>query len=680
MTKALEDPAVPLRMDGSALRRLEALFEAGAFGVLSDGQLLERAAFGHCKETAELAFTTLVERHGPAVLRVCRAVLRDEHHAHDAFQATFLVLARKARVLRVRGPLGPWLSQVAYRVARGAGAADARRRRLERRYAELAAPGVAAVATNCEWDVGAVVREEVDRLPDGLGVVIRMCDLEGCSHEEAARQLGWPVGTVKSRSARGRARLRDRLARRGLAPAVLPALAREPAWLGPPTWLVEQTVRITWHVATGVGPGLVPESVARLAEGATWMMFVHKVQAMAAAACVIGLGAAGAVAMAPQAVKNSAAVVGRGGQHASAVGGVNASDDPRIAEWFRTVAPAESDERLRSVERLRAAVETARADRDLKDMQRKAAQADLDRAEATLGQLQRDLANAEARSAAGVARPGSTGDPKRMPPARLMPEPGSWGVVTMDLDNDGNLDLFITNAAPSPGASGPGSPTGGGFPGGHLFFKNLGDGTFKLVPMSPDAPPLAETPATPAPSARADMPLSGAGAVVGSVDMSAVFEKLKSARQARREIQADADRDRESLDRLRARLRELDQRRTSKTPDGSDAADLEAEIASLKKLFEDKSERATTELARREARMLAELDTDVREAIAQIARQKGLSYVVKAPSVPAPDASTTDVQAVLNRSVLYADPRTDITDEVVRTLNDRYAPGKPLGR
>jgi RNA polymerase sigma factor (sigma-70 family) len=666
-------------MDGSALRRLETLFAAGSLGMLTDSQLMERAMCTRGGEGAQLAFATLVERHGPAVLRVCRAVLRDEHQAHDAFQATFLVLARKGRGLRVQGSLGAWLSQVALRVARGARAADARRCRLERRYAEIAAPEVAVDAADCEWELGVVVREEVDRLPDRLGVVVRLCDLGGCSHEEAARHLGWPVGTVKSRSARGRARLRARLVRRGLAPSVLPALARGPARLGPPAWLVEQTVRVTGHLVAGGPAGLVPVSIARLAEGAMLMMFVHRIQTFAGAALLLGLGAAGAIGMSAQSGKSPgasapAAVAGRGESAKPPVEGVIAQDDPRIVRGPQTAVWIDAPNKLRAdIEQWQTAVAAAQADRDHKEADLKVAQANFESAVATLAKLKHDLENVAPRLA-GVAAEGAT----------PQPGPGRWGVVTMDYDNDGNMDLLIADAAPSQGAGGPGSPAGGGLPPGHLLFKNLGNGKFQLVPLSPEAAPPGSQPAKPAVSPYVERlaPTTGEtrrpsteGAAVGSVNINAVFEKIERARQARQQLQADATREQESLERLQSRLRELDLRRNSKAPDGSDAGDLEAEIASLKRLFEEKREQATSEIARREARAVAVLDADIRSAIAEVARKQGLSYVVKVTPAPAADANTTDVQAVLNRSVLYADPRLDITEEVIRMLNDRYPPG-----
>ena len=195
--------------DGAALRQLSTLFNEGVTGAVTDGQLLERFATRR-GEASEHAFAALVERHGPVVLRLCRSVLRDEHEAQDAFQATFLVLAQRADSLWVRDSLGPWLHSVAYRVASCARAAAIRRRRHERRHAELAAGRLAVYHDEDRGDLEAVVHEEIDRLPEHYRAPLILCDLEGCTHEQAARHLGWPVGTVKSRQARGRQRLRTR--------------------------------------------------------------------------------------------------------------------------------------------------------------------------------------------------------------------------------------------------------------------------------------------------------------------------------------------------------------------------------------------------------------------------------------------------------------------------------------
>jgi HlyD family secretion protein len=201
---------------GAVGRQLRTLFDVGAIRELTDGQLLERFATGR-GEGSELAFAALVERHGPMVLRVARGVLDDPNDAQDAFQATFLVLVAKAGGLWVRDSLGPWLHQVAYRTATCLKANLARRRRLERRAAILEE---AAPASRPDADLARVLLEEVERLPERYRAPLILCDLEGRTHEQAARALGWPVGTVKSRQARARQRLRDRLTRRGVAPGL----------------------------------------------------------------------------------------------------------------------------------------------------------------------------------------------------------------------------------------------------------------------------------------------------------------------------------------------------------------------------------------------------------------------------------------------------------------------------
>jgi RNA polymerase sigma factor (sigma-70 family) len=183
---------------------LRMLFDAGTATGLTDGQLLERFAT-RGGDSAEAAFAALVDRHGPMVWRVCRAILRDDHDAEDAFQATFLVLVRRAGTLWVRDSLGPWLHRVASRAAARARVMASRRRAAERR-------AIAMSDRNREDAVGeevaGLVHAEIDRLPERYRMPVVLCDVEGRSYEEAARHLRCPVGTVKSRLARGRERLR----------------------------------------------------------------------------------------------------------------------------------------------------------------------------------------------------------------------------------------------------------------------------------------------------------------------------------------------------------------------------------------------------------------------------------------------------------------------------------------
>jgi RNA polymerase sigma factor (sigma-70 family) len=193
------------------------LFDVGALGAVPDRALLDQFLRGG--ESSEAAFATLVERHGAMVLRVCRHLLSDGHLAEDAFQATFLLLARRARSIQDPDAMAGWLHRVARRVALRALGEVRRRRDRERAGSfEIAVPTEDRLERD---ELCAIVHEEIDRLGDTQRLPVLLCALEGLSHEEAAQRLRWPVGTVKSRLVRGRRRLEGRLARRGLAPAVV---------------------------------------------------------------------------------------------------------------------------------------------------------------------------------------------------------------------------------------------------------------------------------------------------------------------------------------------------------------------------------------------------------------------------------------------------------------------------
>jgi len=195
---------------GEAGGPIRALFDLGPTSALGDGQLLERFAGRGGGEAAGAAFEALVARHGPMVLRVCRGALGDRHDAEDAFQAVFLVLARKAGSIRDRDSVASWLHGVALRVAARARAAGARRRRHERLGAGAAGR---SEGDDGRAGIASEVHEAVGRLPEFLRAPVVLCYLEGHSREDAARLLRRPVGTVKSRLSRARDRLRRRLAR-----------------------------------------------------------------------------------------------------------------------------------------------------------------------------------------------------------------------------------------------------------------------------------------------------------------------------------------------------------------------------------------------------------------------------------------------------------------------------------
>jgi RNA polymerase sigma factor (sigma-70 family) len=239
----------------------------------TDGQLLERFVNEH----DEASFSALVRRHGPLVWGVCLRVLRSHHDAEDAFQATFVVLARKAGSIKSRGLLANWLYGVASRTALKAKSARAWRQAREQL---MSAPPEPKAAPRDLWDeVQSVLERELNRLPDKYRAVIVLCDLEGKTRREAARELGVPEGTVASRLAAARNRLAKQLSRHGLAvsalalAAVLPtkAAARVPA----PT--LSTTIKMASLVATGNLKSSVSTKVATLVEGVLRAMVIDKV-------------------------------------------------------------------------------------------------------------------------------------------------------------------------------------------------------------------------------------------------------------------------------------------------------------------------------------------------------------------------------------------------------------------
>jgi RNA polymerase sigma factor (sigma-70 family) len=182
------------------LRRI-VLFSDGA--TLTDAQLLGRFV----EHRDEAAFEGLMRRHGPMVFGVCRRMLPQKQDAEDAFQATFLVLVRKAASVRPREMVGNWLYGVAHQTAIRARADGAKRRGRERQIAKIPEPA----ATNPSTELQSILDGELSRLPDRYRAAVVLCDLEGKTRQEAARQLGWPEGSVASRLSRGRAMLAKRL-------------------------------------------------------------------------------------------------------------------------------------------------------------------------------------------------------------------------------------------------------------------------------------------------------------------------------------------------------------------------------------------------------------------------------------------------------------------------------------
>jgi RNA polymerase sigma factor (sigma-70 family) len=263
-------------------------------GGLTDAQLLGRFV----TQRDEDAFAALVRRHASMVWGVCRRNLHRQHDAEDAFQATFLVLVRKAASVVPREMVANWLYGVAHQTARKARSTLARRGLRERQVVAMPEP----MATDQElWrDLQPLLDQELSRLPDKYRAAIVLCDLEGKTYKEAARQLGLPDGTLSGWLTRGRSMLAARLARRGLAvfagaSGMATLLAESAASAAVPTSVVTSTIQLaTLTFAGKATAGLISGNVVALTEGVMKTMLIGKLKALTAALVVVttmGIGA-----------------------------------------------------------------------------------------------------------------------------------------------------------------------------------------------------------------------------------------------------------------------------------------------------------------------------------------------------------------------------------------------------
>jgi RNA polymerase sigma factor (sigma-70 family) len=291
----------------AVLRDIQTLFDSGTASGLSDRQLLERFQSGR-DASAESAFEVLVLRHGPMVLQVCHNALGNATDAQDAFQATFLVLVRRFGSIRRLDSVGGWLYGVACRVAARARVEAARRRAAERRGALRLVEAVDSdsITDPTRAESSLALQAEVQRLPEKYRSVVVLCYWQGLTQEQAAAQLGCPLGTVRSRLARARDILRQRLVRRGLAPlaaAVAAALgdsSASAAGLGLRLALLSgELAHSTAVAATKVAAG---EAVANVASGLVsslvhhvlWSLTMIKACRLVVTCLFVGVGLVGA--------------------------------------------------------------------------------------------------------------------------------------------------------------------------------------------------------------------------------------------------------------------------------------------------------------------------------------------------------------------------------------------------
>jgi RNA polymerase sigma factor (sigma-70 family) len=272
----------------TVLRHIHALLGESCDAALSDAHLLERFRADH----DEAAFAELVRRHGPLVLNVCWQVLHHDQDAEDAFQATFFVLARKAASIRKGESLACWLYGIALRTAMNVKRTAARRRARERHATSRAPEQPPSEAALRELQM--ILHEEVHRLPEILRIAFILCCLQGRSRPEAAQELGWKEGTVSSRVAQARQRLRQGLARRGITlPAALCAIAL--AARRASATLTAATAHAAVRFASGQTlAGIVSAPAATLAERVIQAMCPHQLQRWAGWLLAVSLLVGGA--------------------------------------------------------------------------------------------------------------------------------------------------------------------------------------------------------------------------------------------------------------------------------------------------------------------------------------------------------------------------------------------------
>jgi len=276
----------------AVMHHLRRLAEGNGAAEQDDRVLLERFV----RQRDEWAFSLLVRRHGSLVLRVCRGVLRNDHDAEDAFQATFLVLARKAGTIRKGGSLASWLFGVARRTA-----LKARQAALRRQQQPPPAPGPNPEQPSSAAslrELQAILDHEIERLPKKLHEAFVLCCIEGKNRAEAARELGWKEGTLSARVAQARDRLRQNLVRRGFslsAALAAASLITDTAAAAVPPALIQATSRAAILFAgSQFAPGISLQ-VLTLSKGVLNTMFLGKVKLVtgvlvALATVTVGLG------------------------------------------------------------------------------------------------------------------------------------------------------------------------------------------------------------------------------------------------------------------------------------------------------------------------------------------------------------------------------------------------------
>ncbi|HEY7156253.1 MAG TPA: RNA polymerase sigma factor [Gemmataceae bacterium] len=281
----------------SILENIRRRLRPSPSGVITDTQLLER----FLTERDEAAFELLMWRHGPMVFGVCRRVLRHTQDAEDAFQATFLMLARKAASIGKRESVSGWLYTVAYRIALRARTRGARRGQVEKPLDELPIDRASSDPADVSaWrELRRLLDAELSQIPEKYRTAFILCHLEGKTCDEAAEHLGCPRGTVQSRVGRARERLRVRLARRGWLPASAPLIDLIEQHVSPMAGVSPALIYATVHMAllaalSKVLTGIVSSSVLELMNDTFRAMRWRRLRYLAVLAVLALLGGSAA--------------------------------------------------------------------------------------------------------------------------------------------------------------------------------------------------------------------------------------------------------------------------------------------------------------------------------------------------------------------------------------------------
>lgn len=307
------------------LSRLRGAFLARDGAGLTDAQLLGRFV----ERRDEAAFEALLRRHGPMVFGVCRRVLGNNDDARDAFQATFLVFVRKAASLASRGAVGGWLHGVAYRTALEARSRRARRRARERQVEVMPQP--MAEPDNDWQELLVLLDRELNRLPEKYRMPVVLCELEGKSRKDAARELKLPEGTLSSRLAMARKLLAKRLSRYGpgVSGAVLAAALAQAASASVPPSLLTSTVQTGVLAAAGqtLAAGTSSAKVVALTEGVMKAMLLSKLKVVWTVVAAVAVSAAAVGLTYRAAAQSSAPTSGEANRAQPAGAGRVAADD-----------------------------------------------------------------------------------------------------------------------------------------------------------------------------------------------------------------------------------------------------------------------------------------------------------------------------------------------------------------